>query len=85
MLTYSPEERITVDQALQHDFFKGYYTGTEPVRAPVSPFDFDFELYNFRIAEFREEFRKEIMLYHSEEAYAEYKAMKKEHPNGALF
>ena len=55
------------------------------MRAPVSPFDFDFELYNFRIAEFREEFRKEIMLYHSEDAYAEYKAMKKEHPNGALF
>ena len=76
---------MTVDQALQHPYFEGYYTGEEPVRAPVSTFDFDFELYNLNTEEFRTEFETEIMLYHSEEAYAEYLALKKAHPNGTLF
>lgn len=62
MLTYDPDERITVEQALSHPFLEKLHCETEePVeKEPVAPFDFDFELYSLRTQEFKELIYEEI-------------------------
>ena len=57
----------------------------EPIGKPMSPFDFDFELYSLSIAEYRELIYQEILLYSEEEKVNEYLKNKAEHPNGILF
>ena len=52
---------------------------------PVSPYDFDFELYKLRPEEFRKLFNDEIFLYNSPEKYEEYKKLRFEHPHGILY
>ena len=86
MLTYDPDERITVADALGHPYLKQlHFPDDEPTTDMVSPFDFDFELYSLRTSEFKELIFEEIQLYHSEEAVNNYMELRKTHPNGVLF
>lgn len=87
MLTYDPDNRISVEEALAHPFLEKLHCETEePVeKEPVAPFDFDFELYSLRTSEFKELIFEEIQLYHSEEAVNNYMELRKTHPNGVLF
>ena len=49
MLTYDPEERITVGDALAHPYLKQlHFPDDEPTTDPVCAFDFDFEKYSLR-------------------------------------
>ena len=46
MLTFDPKKRITVDEALKHEYLnKLHVEDDEPASETVSAFDFDFELY----------------------------------------
>jgi serine/threonine protein kinase len=87
MLTYDPDTRITIEEALAHPFLEKLHCETEePVeKEPVAAFDFDFELYSLRTQEFKELIYEEIQLYHSEEAVDKYMKNRKEHPNGILY
>ncbi len=52
MLTINPNDRIKVNEALEHPFLAAihnHYINEEPVSEPVSAFDFDFELYNLTV------------------------------------
>lgn len=50
MLKFDPAERITVEKALKHPFLANLHQEEdEPTGEPVSPFDFDFELYSLKI------------------------------------
>ena len=51
----------------------------------VSAFDFDFELYSLKIAEYKDLIYKEIQLYHDESAVEEYLKNKRENPSGILY
>ena len=47
MLTFDPNKRITVDEALNHPFLAELHCPEdEPITEPVSAFDFDFEIYD---------------------------------------
>ena len=69
MLTYDPDDRITVEQALEHPYLKQlHYPDDEPTTQPVSAFDFDFEKYSLSKEDFKDLMYDEIMLYHEDEA-----------------
>lgn len=86
MLKFDPSQRITVEQALEHPFLECWHDpNDEPTGDKVSQFDFDFELYNLKIDEYKELIYQEIQLYHSEALVQAYMKNKKEHPNGLLF
>jgi len=69
MLIFDPKKRITVDEALKHEYLnKLHVEDDEPASETVSAFDFDFELYNLSTEEYKELIYKEIMLYHEEGA-----------------
>jgi serine/threonine protein kinase len=85
MLTYDPDERITVAQALQHPYLKQlHFPDDEPTTNPVSAFDFDFEKYSLGRDDFKDLIHDEILLYHSDEAALNYIKQKEQFPNGAL-
>ena len=85
MLTYDPDERITVEQALEHAYLKQlHYPDDEPTTQPVSAFDFDFEKYSLSKEDFKDLMYEEIMLYHSDEAALAYVQAKEANPGGAL-
>jgi|TARA_B110000305_G_C19372826_1_gene605420 serine/threonine protein kinase len=85
MLTYDPEERITIAEALKHPYLKAlHYPDDEPTTEPVSAFDFDFEKYSLSKEDFKDLIFEEIMLYHSDEAALKYIKSKEEYPDGAL-
>ncbi len=85
MLTYDPDERITVEQALEHPYLKQlHYPDDEPTTQPVSAFDFDFEKYSLSKEDFKDLMYEEIMLYHSDEAALAYVQAKEANPGGAL-
>lgn len=85
MLTYDPDDRITVAQALSHPYLKQlHFPDDEPITDPVSAFDFDFEKYSLSKEDFKDLMYEEIMLYHSDEAAFQYIKQKKEHPEGSL-
>lgn len=87
MLTYDPDTRITIEEALAHPFLEKLHCETEePVeKEPVAAFDFDFELYSLRTSEFKELIFEEIQLYHSEQEVDNYMKNRKDHPNGILY
>ena len=87
LLTYDPEERVSVEDAIGHPYLENISKGQEePVEnAPVSAFDFDFELYSLTVSELRELIYNEIQLYHSDEAVDKYLELRAQHPNGMLF
>ena len=85
MLTYDPDERITVQQALEHPYLKQlHYPDDEPTTNPVSAFDFDFEKYSLSKEDFKDLMFDEIMLYHSDDAALKYVQAKEQNPQGAL-
>lgn len=44
MLVFNPEKRITAEEALSHPYLESlHYPEDEPVRDPLSIFDFEFE------------------------------------------
>ena len=50
LLVFDPKKRLTAAEALKHPYFKDLYSEEEDgvkLVEPVSPFDFDFELYDF--------------------------------------
>ena len=85
MLTYDPDDRITIAQALEHDYLKAlHFPDDEPTTQPVSAFDFDFEKYSLSKDDFKDLIYEEIQLYHSDEAALQYIKQKEEYPSGAL-
>jgi mitogen-activated protein kinase 1/3 len=85
MLTYDPEERITVNDALAHPYLNQlHFPDDEPITEQVSPYDFDFEKFSLRKEDFKDLIYEEIMLYHSDEAAFEYIKNKRKYPDGAL-
>ena len=85
MLTYDPDDRITVQQGLEHPYLKQlHYPEDEPTTNPVSAFDFDFEKYSLSKEDFKDLMYDEIMLYHSDEAALKYVKAREENPGGAL-
>lgn len=73
MLTFDPKKRITVEEALAHPYMKNlHFEDDEPVGDPVSRFDFDFELYSLKTAEYKELIYEEIILYHEESQVHKY-------------
>lgn len=85
MLRYNPVERITIEEALNHEFIGDlHYEPDEPTTMPVSAFDFDFELYDLSIDEQKSLIHDEIMLYHSRKAQKKYVSNKKKFPKGML-
>ena len=85
MLTFDPEKRITVEQALAHPYLERlHFEEDEPSGEPVSDFDFDFEMFSLKIPEYKELMFEEILLYHDEAKKEEYERLKREYPQGYL-
>lgn len=85
MLKYNPEERITIEDALKHDFIGDWHCEKdEPTTVPVSAFDFDFEMYDLTIENSKQLILEEISLYHSKKAQKKYVKNKKAYPQGML-
>lgn len=69
MLTYDPDDRISVKEALEHPYLKAlHFPDDEPTTQPVSAYDFDFEKYSLSKEDFKDLIYDEILLYHSDEA-----------------
>ena len=86
MLVFDPQQRITVEEALAHPYMKNlHYEPDEPSGVPVSRFDFDFELYSLKTAEYKELIYEEIIIYHDEPSVHRYLALKEECPEGYLW
>jgi mitogen-activated protein kinase 1/3 len=44
LLTFDPKKRITVEQALEHEYLAGLHIESdEPTRDPINPLEFEFE------------------------------------------
>ncbi len=85
MLTYDPEERISVEDALAHPYLKQlHYPEDEPTTEPVCAFDFDFEKFSLSKDDFKELIYEEILLYHNDEAAFDYIKNKRQYPDGVL-
>ena len=85
MLTYDPEDRITINEALEHPYLKQlHFPDDEPVTEKVSAYDFDFEKFSLSKDDFKDLIYEEIMLYHSDEAAYDYIKNKRQHPDGVL-
>ena len=68
MLRFNPNERISVEDALAHEFFAGLHNEEdEPTCDIIDQFDFDFEVYDLEKSELKQLIYEEIMLYHDEE------------------
>jgi hypothetical protein len=50
----------------------------------VAAFDFDFEIYDLKGAQYKQLLHEEIMLYHSHDDYQQYLDNKHKYPNGML-
>jgi len=86
MLLFNPSKRISINDALKHEFFEDLHCEEdEPTTTYVSAFDFDFEKYELSISQTREEIYEEIMLYHSTKAQKRYLKNRKKYPTGMLF
>lgn len=86
MLQMAPNKRISIKDALEHDFFKELHCEEdEPTTKHVSAFDFDFEKYELSISETAAEIYEEILLYHSAKAQKEYISNRKKYPKGMLY
>ena len=85
MLTFDPVKRISIEQALAHPYMeKLHFVADEPTGDPVADFDFDFELYSLKIAEYKELIFEEIKLYHDQAEIDQYIQNKKNFPKGIL-
>ena len=85
MLTFDPSKRITVDEALKHEYLSALHCPEdEPTTELVSAFDFDFEIYDLKHSDYRDLLYEEVLLYHDDQSLAQYLENKKQHPNGIL-
>ena len=67
MLTFDPQKRITVQEALEHPYMSQlHFPDDEPIAELVSAFDFDFEIYSLKKEDYKDLIFEEIMLYHDE-------------------
>lgn len=86
MLIYDPETRISIEDALSHPYMSElHYPDDEPTTTPVGPFDFDFELFDLSVDDYRDLIYEEIMLYKDSKCRKRYKAYRKKYPDGILF
>lgn len=68
MLTFDPKKRITVEQALEHEYLSALHcTDDEPSTTPVSAFDFEFEIYDLKREDYKDLLYEEVMLYQSDD------------------
>jgi serine/threonine protein kinase len=80
LLAFDPQQRITVEEALNHPYLAELYFPTdEPVTNPVSLFDFEFENHVLSMAELKDLLYSEILLHHSPVSLAEYTQQKLQH------
>jgi serine/threonine protein kinase len=85
MLIFDPSERITITEAISHDFFHDLHCEEdEPTTNPVDAYDFDFEKYELTIDELKNEIFEEISLYHSSKTQKKYVKNRKQYPDGML-
>lgn len=69
MLTFDPNKRITIDEALEHPYMSQlHFPDDEPTTEEVSAFDFDFEIYSLKKEDYKDLIYEEIMLYHDEDS-----------------
>lgn len=73
-LTFDPDKRLTIDEALDHSIFSYIRDKSEELTSEkISRFDFVFEDEDIEdILELRKLILEEIMLYHNNEYYSEY-------------
>ena len=65
MLTWNPDKRITVEQALEHPFMEKLHDPTdEPVTFPLDDFEFDRE--DVKLRELKNRLWEEVLRYHPE-------------------
>ena len=65
MLTWNPDKRITVEQALEHPFMAKLHDPTdEPVTFPLDDFEFDRE--DVKLRELKNRLWEEVLKYHPE-------------------
>jgi serine/threonine protein kinase len=85
MLCFDPNKRISVDEALNHEFLDELHNEPdEPKTKHVNSFDFDFEKYELTVDHIKNEIHEEILLYHSAKAQATYVENRIAHPKGML-
>lgn len=85
MLTFDPQKRITVDEALEHGYLSALHCpDDEPTTELVSAFDFEFEIYDLKREDYKDLLYEEVMLYQSDEKIREYLENKELYPNGIL-
>ena len=86
MLVFDHSKRITVKEALEHEYLKALHCEDDEPEATeeVSSFDFDFEIYDLTKEDYKSLIYEEIMLYHSDEALKQYMEDKKSNPDGIL-
>lgn len=66
MLTFDPTKRITLEEAIAHPYLEALHCeDDEPITDPVSPFDFDFEIYDIKKEDYKDLIYEEVMMYHS--------------------
>ncbi|CAG9332948.1 unnamed protein product [Blepharisma stoltei] len=79
-LAFNPAKRITINEALEHPYLETlHYPEDEPVRSPVSGFDFEFERRVLNIRELKDLIYDEILLYHFPQKRQEYESAKLEY------
>jgi serine/threonine protein kinase len=85
MLQFNPSKRISINDALKHEFFEELHVeDDEPTTSYVSAFDFDFEKYELTTSQTAELIYEEITLYHSAKSQNTYLKNRKKYPKGML-
>eukprot|EP01029_Cantina_marsupialis_P004470 TRINITY_DN14495_c1_g1_i1.p1 TRINITY_DN14495_c1_g1~~TRINITY_DN14495_c1_g1_i1.p1 ORF type:complete len:681 (-),score=209.09 TRINITY_DN14495_c1_g1_i1:338-2275(-) len=65
LLTFFPENRFSVQEALEHPFMKAYHSDEyEPVGRPIDPHLFDFEFMDLSVDDHRRLILFEVQYYH---------------------
>ena len=80
LLTFDPEKRITVEQALCHPYLESlHFPDDEPVTTPVSMFDFEYERQILTMKDLKDIMYEEILLYHFRDKRSIYERNKAEY------
>ncbi|CAG9317639.1 unnamed protein product [Blepharisma stoltei] len=80
MLTFNPDERIKVEDALAHPYLAAlHFPDDEPTCDPVSLFDFEFERQVLTMNDLKNLIYEEILLYHFQGKKEQYEKAKKDY------
>ena len=80
LLTFDPDKRISVEQALCHPYLEGlHFPDDEPTTVPVSLFDFEYERQILTMKDLKDLMYEEILLYHFNDKKQEYDRNKAEY------